>query len=91
LQIAVGVGQHGRAETANLMHAAFLEALRSLPAQVRSAPLARALRVGLSTVHAWTRKGLLPRPLRLGDRVVVYDRDAVIDAIRRRQEVSHAS
>ena len=49
--------------------------------------LARELHVESQTIAKWERQGLMPQPVQyLSDRVILYDREAVDQAIRTRSE-----
>jgi hypothetical protein len=67
--------------------------LADCPAQVRTTQLARALGVMPATVRKWVDLRRLPTPLRLSSRVFVFDRDEVIEHVRRLQpeEAGHAA
>ncbi len=49
--------------------------------------IADALQVRPSTVRLWARRGWIPR-IRLSPKVVRYDLDAVVDALKKRQEAN---
>jgi predicted site-specific integrase-resolvase len=49
--------------------------------------LARELHVESQTIAKWERQGLMPQPVQyISDRVILYDREAVDQAIRKRSE-----
>lgn len=64
--------------------------LVDLPELARTSQVARAFGVCNNTILRWAAAGRLPAPIRLSGTILRWDRDAILEAVRKQAGVAVA-